>query len=119
MKIGYATLAADYRYFVGSSELATGGFYLFVGAALTSLSAKYSEIEFDQTKYDIIPSFDNERLTGFGIRVGLGYELNLDGIGIFAEPILTIPATETNGQSVSVLLPPSIGFTAGVHIPLN
>jgi hypothetical protein len=109
----------DFHYFfTGDAE--DGGFYGTGGLGLNLMTINYELEEYDanvyHTQYDYT---EKDRLFQPVIRLGLGYDYQLDFGNIFAEFHGNIPANVVNGASVDINLPFSFGGNVGVRIPLN
>ena len=118
-KYSAASLWIDANYFfTGDGE--DGGFFGLAGVGLSMVTISYDLAEFDENVYYTQYNYtEKDRIFQPIIRLGLGYDLNLDFGNIFIEAFGNLPANRVSGVEIDVNLPFSFGGAAGVRIPIN
>lgn len=119
-KVSTINFCLDYKRYFKDGDYSDGGFYGFLGAGATLISAQttYNYGSYSREDYTVTNYADEEEKQKYFqlmLRGGIGYELDLDMAKLFFESRLSFPANQVNGMYVDINIGPFAGFSAGIR----
>lgn len=125
VKIGGTIIHAQYKRFFFGGEYEDGfGFYGGAGIALNIFTYKETITgTYNSSTHYAPSSFEGgeykETAPGFSLNFGIGFDVaNRDGNAFHMETFLNIPANQSNGQDIEVVIPASLNLRLGYRFAL-